>query len=399
MRTLLLILAGGILVNACSRTSDEAAVKDLLAEARKQVAPDRRTAIFRVEGTLEGTTLTLRGTIHSPRHRDELFRYIREKTGYTIVDSLVPLPAPSVGERTMGIVSVSVANMRVKPAHAAELGTQALLGTPVRILERNDEGWFNIQTPDDYCGWTDDHIVRMTEREYDTWATTPKVIVTAGLAIVGTAKDPGADPVADVVLGNLLLLRKAGSPWTEVELPDGRRGFIPSADVEPFGRWLAEAKDTPERIVATAKRFLGLPYFWGGTSAKGLDCSGFTKTVYYLNGVVLPRDASQQERVGDPIPASEGVPELLRGDLLFFGRKASEGQAERVTHVAISLGGARFIHASNYVRTNSLDPADPEFAPDRAATYLRAKRIIGADERSGIRRLAQMPMYKPAEVQ
>ena len=57
---------------------------------------------------------------------------------------------------------------------------------------------------------------------------------------------------------------------------------------------LKGAKDSPETIVATAYRFFGVPYLWGGTSVKGMDCSGFTKTVYFLNGVLLPRDASQQ---------------------------------------------------------------------------------------------------------
>jgi cell wall-associated NlpC family hydrolase len=55
---------------------------------------------------------------------------------------------------------------------------------------------------------------------------------------------------------------------------------------------------TEASLVATARTLMGAPYLWGGTSAKGMDCSGFTKTIYLMNGLILPRDASQQVHVG-----------------------------------------------------------------------------------------------------
>ncbi len=91
-------------------------------------------------------------------------------------------------------------------------------------------------------------------------------------------------------------------------------------------------------IVGTAKRFIGVPYRWGGSSPRqGFDCSGLTMVVYQLNGLNLPRSSRQQYRAGTPVRQNE----LSRGDLVFF---ATSG-GRRVSHVGIYIGSGRFIHA------------------------------------------------------
>jgi len=367
-------------------------VDALLLEARTKLAPDHRTAVFDVHGTASGMTLTLTGEIQDAGMNEQLIRFLLGKGNYTIIDSIVPLPAPSAGEKTYGVVDVSVANLRSKAKHQSEMASQAILGTPVRILKKKD-GWYLVQTPDEYLGWTDDPVVRMTGEGYSAWAQLPKLIVTAEFAWVRAGRDRTSQPVSDVVAGSLLALKGSAGLYYEVEYPDGRTGFIGKDQSEPFGKWLAEAHDTPGRIVATAKRFFGVPYLWGGTSSKGMDCSGFTKTVYYLNGVLLPRDADQQAAIGDSIVIPEGHMDLNPGDLLFFGTRAEAGTPEHVTHVAISLGGRRFIHSSADVHINSLDPSDADYSGSRSASFLRARRIIGAGEFSGVRRLAGIPYY------
>jgi cell wall-associated NlpC family hydrolase len=371
-------------------------VDALLNEARESLAPDHRTAVFDVKGTASGKTLTLTGEIQDAGMKEQLLRFLRTKGEYAVIDSIVPLPAPSLGDRTIGVIDVSVANLRSKPKHPAEMASQALLGTPVKILKKQD-GWYLVQTPDEYLGWTDDRLVRMTVGRYAGWVQQPKVIVTAEVSWVRTGKDRSSQPVSDVVAGSLLALKGSPGAFYEVEYPDGRTGFIGKEQAALFETWLAESRDTPERIVATAKRFFGVPYLWGGTSSKGMDCSGFTKTVYYLNGVLLPRDADQQAAVGDSIDIPGGNMDLKPGDLLFFGSHAEAGKPEHVTHVAISLGGRRFIHSSADVHVNSLNPADSDYSDFRSASFLRARRIIGAGESSGIRRLSGIPYYRGNE--
>ncbi len=366
-------------------------LSDLLKEARQKFAPDRRTAVFDVQIEPHDTFAVVKGEIHSASMKEELLAYIRERTTMTLEDSLMALPQPSVGEQTFAVVSVSVANVRTRPDHPAEMGTQAILGTPLRILKK-EHGWYYVQTPDGYLGWTDDRIVLMTAEQFAAWNARSRVIVTAEFSFTRTVDDRTSQVVSDVVAGSILALRGATRTAYEVEYPDGRTAFLRKEEGQPYAEWLAHAGATPETIVATARRFFGIPYLWGGTSAKGMDCSGYTKTVYFLNGILLPRDASQQVHVGELLDTSGGL-DLRPGDLLFFGFRATAERKERVTHVAISLGGKRFIHASSDVRINSLDPADSDYSRYREQMFLRAKRIIGAGADTGVRPLTHEPYY------
>jgi gamma-D-glutamyl-L-lysine dipeptidyl-peptidase len=81
------------------------------------------------------------------------------------------------------------------------------------------------------------------------------------------------------------------------------------------------------------------------------------------------------------------------GDLLFFGQKTSETSKERVTHVALSLGGNEFIHASGRIKMNSFNPESPVFSEFRKNSFIRARRIIGAENSSGVLKLNEHLWY------
>jgi cell wall-associated NlpC family hydrolase len=106
----------------------------------------------------------------------------------------------------------------------------------------------------------------------------------------------------------------------------------PVADTTP-----GSTNRTRESIVASAKRFIGTPYQWGGSSSSGVDCSGLAMAVYRLHGLELPRVAAAQYSSGTSISKSQ----LQKGDLVFF---ATMGGRE-ISHVGIYAGSGEFVHA------------------------------------------------------
>jgi cell wall-associated NlpC family hydrolase len=119
---------------------------------------------------------------------------------------------------------------------------------------------------------------------------------------------------------------------------------------------------------------MGVRYVWGGSTDRGLDCSGFTGFLYHMIGVNIPRDADQQSAVGDLVAFRGYMDGLLPGDLIFF-----VGRTGRVSHVAMSLGGLDFIHSSHpNVRLGSFDPQSPYYDARIQQGFAFARRILPA---------------------
>jgi hypothetical protein len=92
------------------------------------------------------------------------------------------LPSKFLGDKTFGVINLSVANIRSKPDHAAELATQSILGTPIKVLIKGEDGYYLVQTPDNYIAWLDDDgFTFMNEDQWNEWLATPKIIYTKSL--------------------------------------------------------------------------------------------------------------------------------------------------------------------------------------------------------------------------
>ena len=347
----------------------------MITELQKKYAPDHRTAIFDVAIREQGGAVIVKGEVGEKAAKDELMRKADSAYG-NVVDSVTVLPEESLGTRTFGIIIVSVANMRSDPREGAELASQALMGTIVKVWKRK-RGYYYIQTPDGYLGWTDsDQLIRVSRKKADEWKNTKKVFVTELYDFVRQEPDRASYPVCDVTGGAVLKDNGTKGEWVHVFLPDERNGYIRKSSVMNDADWGTKLRPVPDKIERTAKFLMGVPYLWGGTSVKGVDCSGFTKTVFLLNGQLLNRDANQQAEQGIPVEPGKEFENLHKGDLLFFGKKATDEAPEKIVHVAIYLGNNLFIHSSGKVRISSFEKHSQYYDEYNLKRFVRARRVI-----------------------
>ena len=177
--------------------------------------------------------------------------------------------------------------------------------------------------------------------------------------------------VSDVVGGDRLkLLGKCGK-YLKVGFPGGRTGYISKADAKELEAWRKGIDTGAEAILETALSMRGFPYIWAGMSPKGMDCSGFVRTVLFMHDIIIPRDAGPQSRTGELI---QDMDSLQPGDLVFFGRW--DGDLPRVGHVGFYLGNGRFIHSLGLVKIGSFRADDPLYDAYNTGRYLFGSRII-----------------------
>ncbi len=380
-RIILTLLMTSLLLISCTSTKrQDALLQDVIDRVGESYAPDRRTAVFDIVWERSGGNLVLKGEVDNGEAKLSLLAALAEFDFPPAVDSIRVLPAAELGDNHYALINVSVGNMRANPRHTSELVTQVLMGSPVTVLKRQ-RGWYYVQSPDLYLGWIDSGALHLTDTlSVETWQNSPRIIVTQNHATIREQPAGSSLPVSNAVIGSAVRTTGRTGAWFNVELPDGRQGYIERAVAQDLAIWSRTRQLTADNVERTAKSFLGIPYLWGGTSVKGFDCSGFTKTVFRLNGMDLSRDASQQISLGDDIQAGDQFENLLKGDLLFFGEKESDEKPERIVHVGIYLGNGEFIHASGDVHINSLNPAAPNYNEYERNRFVRAKRLIAGNE-------------------
>lgn len=394
MKKIYLLLSAALLLNIGAFGQNVNALFNKISnDVMNKYAPDERDKTYDVSLIEKDGKLILVGSTTEKEAVEALVSRLAD-AGITAQNRIDLLPSNSLRGKTYGIVCMSTASFNCDGRFSGESGTQALMGMPVRILEENDDDWYRCINMEGYTAWVITRSVKaMTKAEYEEYLAKPKVFVNKKYSTIYSEKNVSSLPVSDLVWGCILIDEGRQGVWRKVSVADGRTGYVPEEDVIDLHKWMDNAVPTEKNIVETAKQFCGFPYVWGGTSIKGVDCSGLTKSAYFLNGYVLRRDASQQCKTGDSVDVHKFVEgtytkaalaNLRPGDLLFFGRKAENGRKERVTHVAIYMGDGKIIHSSNIVRINSLIPGEKDYYAG-AKRLLKARRIIGtADQGKGV---------------
>jgi cell wall-associated NlpC family hydrolase len=257
----------------------------------------------------------------------------------------------ALGKTNTQVVVVPVANLYSGPSEKNDVVSQAIYGSNVQLVVARGE-WSRIETADHYKGWVPSRHIRtiLTGDGYATSGpvvqvqalfaniysepnvTRHKPVITvpyeARLEVVSQDGDSAAKPATAA--------SKKVEGWLQVRLPGKTTAWIQSSDVSAEMKLLS----IPESI-ELAKRFLGIPYLWGGTSSFGFDCSGFTQMIMRSRGINMPRDADQQA-AWTGVAAVERK-DLHAGDLLFFGSSPKD-----ITHTGMYIGEGQFIHDTTH---------------------------------------------------
>jgi cell wall-associated NlpC family hydrolase len=246
------------------------------------------------------------------------------------------------------VVINAVENMHSRSTASSDVVSQAILGDNVRTLkkERNADGedWYQVETPDTYKGWVVSSALRFLKPGEKPYASSGKIFVVTAL-LANTYREPDVTkhkPVKVAPISAVLeVVGESGERWLEVTLPCGTKAWIQRGDGEVREAPLVWPRTSPEDMVVLSKRFIGLPYFWGGTSPLGFDCSGFVQLIYKMGGSPILRDADIQFEGSGLVEVAAGGE--AAGDLVFFGSAKN-----KIGHVGMMIDAEFFINATTH---------------------------------------------------
>jgi len=355
----------------CTGVPDTQKIEKVVEEVGQEYAPDSRLEVWDITIGTNGPGITVNGETTSLQG----FEALRTSLENEFPDlqkqyDVLLLPDTSLGEKSKGIIRVTVAHVRSGPKNSAMMVTQGLMGAPVSLL-KEDRGYYYVKMEDGYLGWVRKYSVTANDvKSQANWLESPLAVYNQKQGMIYEQPDRSSYPVSGIVLGSRVKIKDSSPRWVRVELPDDRAGFIPRNELYTMNEF-QEVQPQPEKIANLARQMLGVTYLWGGTSTHGFDCSGFTQTVMKMNGVELPRDANMQVNEGTEIDTTGNLARLQPGDLLFFGKNP-----DRITHVGLYLGDLEFIHSSGMVKINSFDSAEPNYNEFRHKTLRYVKRMF-----------------------
>lgn len=353
-------------------------IQSILDSLKKQKWPDGRTTVFEVQAQVGDGSIRLAGQVLEAEQRDQVEQAIRRAApDLQVANDMVVLSRP---ENQWALIRGAVSNLRRSPGNGSELTAQALFGEPVELLKRDERGWWFVRIADGYLGWTtEEPLAKCSRAEAQAYRAQADAVVLAELALAYTGPEESAKlRVGKLPFGAPVRVFERRDAMARINWAGEPPLWVNQHDLLPMSERPRPDPPGIARTLDLMSRFVGVPYLWGGESPFGFDCSGFAQVTLEFLGASLPRDADTQCRSGQPI---EGEPRP--GDLLFFSDQSfaatQAGRTDPITHVAVSLGGTEFIHATQIVwgvQRNSLDPASPIYRAVLKERLAAVRRFI-----------------------
>jgi gamma-D-glutamyl-L-lysine dipeptidyl-peptidase len=286
---------------------------------------DHRTSVFDIEIVrLQNSRLTLSGRLLEDAQLEALSRHFSEwklDTGSIRVLRKGNLPRLYVGTNLTGLYE--------KPTFGMPLSSELCYGTELEILEEQGR-WVFARQRDGYLGWV--YKSYLTEKMP---ASATHLVLTSSYGL-RAQPDRESQVVTRVMSGTGVCVEETQGEWAKVVAH--KTGWMPISFLRPVTALPRTLEEKRTALREDSARMMGVPYLWGGTSGNGIDCSGFVRLLHRWIGLDIPRDADMQYAAAKPVE-----PPFEAGDLLFF---AESGSDRKITHVGMSLGGWKMIHAS-----------------------------------------------------
>jgi hypothetical protein len=282
------------------------------------------------------------------------------------------------GERL--IACRGLINLYNQPTQRSELESQYYLGDKFEIISA-EKNYLKVKTEDELTGWIyrKSVVPYQVIEEAEALAESRRLICQSVYSVLREKESGDTPPVMIVYMGTILELDEPVTNYylktrerLRVRLPDGELAYLEKRDFMVLSNYIERYYNILNVVIETANKLLGTPYLWGGTSPGGLDCSGLIRLSFRMAGKHLPRNSSQQARVGEKIDTGEDFDMVSKGDLLFFSEETA------ISHVGLSLGGGRFIHSAlsyGSAVITSIFKKDKEFNPLFKEIFRFARRF------------------------
>jgi cell wall-associated NlpC family hydrolase len=286
---------------------------------------DNRTSLFDIKIDTESNgTLKLSGRLLDASQLDELPRLFPTRKLDTASIRILNTEAH---ERVH--VTTNLTGLYEQPTFGMPLSSELHYGTELEVLDERGN-WVFTRQIDGYLGWA--------YRPYLGEGLAPAAthLVLAPVVELRTAPDETSDVVTRIMSGTGMVVEETNSGWSRVQA--NKSGWLPSTHLRAVNELPKSLEEKRTAIIQDARRMIGIPYLWGGTTGNGIDCSGFARLLHRWVGVDIPRDADLQCNAAKLVEQPYEV-----GDLFFF---AEDDSKRHITHVGMCLGGWKVIHSS-----------------------------------------------------